>query len=82
MYAECLVQTLVGSMIADSVSVSIYEPGLVDSVCYVIHVSSTPVGYKVHSAPYLSFSDFHQMFGCGSLYVFTSDAEGCLSKDD
>ena len=83
MYAECLEQTLTRSGTAGSASVSPYEPGLVDSVYYVIDVSSTPVGNKVLSATHLCFSELHNlMFGCGSLRVFPSDAGGSLSKDD
>ena len=43
MYAEDLAQTHTGSMSVASVSVSPYEPRLVDSVDHVIMVSSIPL---------------------------------------
>ena len=48
-YAKDIAQTLVGSMIAASVSVSPYDACLVDSVSRVLLVSSTPVAPTVLS---------------------------------
>lgn len=46
-YEEDLLQTCAGSVFAISVSVSLYDPRLVDSVCHVLLVSTSSDSYSV-----------------------------------
>lgn len=85
-------------MLASSVSVSPYEPGLVDSVGRVLLVSSTPSdSYSLSSPPFhevpeaprggLSGDLQLRLFlclvsGCGSLYLLPSAAGGSVSVSD
>lgn len=70
MHTEDVVQNHSGSIIAASVSVSPYEACLVN---YVGHAFSGP--YNPFSPYSMEFSEFVQMFGCGSLPLFPSSVK-------
>lgn len=48
---EDLIQTHAGSVFATSVSLSPHKPCLIDSVCHVLMVSSTPLAYTILPPP-------------------------------
>lgn len=61
------------SVVAASDSVSAYELCLVDSIGHVLLVSSPSS---------TEFPELHLIFGCGTLYMLSPDAEESLVDDD
>ena len=70
---EGLGQTHVVSLVVSSVSVSLYEPRLVDSVCSTPVVSLTPVALNnPSSSTSARFPELGLMFVFGSLHLLSS----------
>ena len=67
-YAECLSQSQAGSLLVSSVSVTLYEPRLVDSAGFLDPSNL----YNFFSSSSAGFSELCLIFDCGSASVSIS----------
>ena len=76
-YTDGIGQTHKGSLIVDSVSVSLYEPRFIDPMGFLV-VSLTSLAPSVLPPP---LSQDSLIFGCGSPHVMDSYPSGTISQN-